>query len=75
MPSRPPSSSIPASQSRHALSFVPFPDACVRPIKRVVPRQGLQPEKNIPIQLKTNPIKKIFKKIFIQLVTFSYFCD
>lgn len=61
MPSRPPSS---LARAFHTISFVPFPDACVRPIKRVVPRQGLQPvKKTIPIQLKTNPIKKIFKKI------------
>lgn len=27
------------------------------------------------IPLKTNSVQKIFKKIFIQLVTFAYFCD
>ncbi len=57
----------------------PFPRLCpvpgrLRPPQWVVLRQGLQPvKKTIPTQLKTNPIKKNFKKLHPFVTQFKNF--
>jgi len=72
MPSRPPSS---FAWAFHTISFVPFPDACVR-LNGLFRANGLSLYKNaISIPLKTNPLQKTSKKISFRVLLFPYFCN